>query len=102
MRGRGQFVADLRFSGMQDVAFVRTPLAHARRKAVEAPQQSRKSVFSAADLDGVKPIRAVSGVRGFKPSDQYCLAKDKVRFVGEPVAMCAAPKRASRAGGEGE
>jgi carbon-monoxide dehydrogenase large subunit len=25
MRGRGQFVADLRFAGMQDVAFVRQP-----------------------------------------------------------------------------
>ena len=29
MRGRGQFVADLRLHGMKDVAFVRSPLAHA-------------------------------------------------------------------------
>jgi carbon-monoxide dehydrogenase large subunit len=94
MRGRGQFVADLRFAGMQDVTFVRSPLAHGRLKAVAAPDEYRKSVFSIADLDTVKPIRAVSALRGFKPSDQYCLAKDKVRFVGEPVAMCVAPTRA--------
>src|SRR6185503_9890123 len=81
MRGRGQFVADLRFAGMQDVAFVRSPVAHGRIKAVEAPQQYKKSVFSAADLAAVKPIRAVSSLRGFKPSEQYCLATDKVRFV---------------------
>jgi carbon-monoxide dehydrogenase large subunit len=94
MRGRGQFVADLRFAGMQDAAFVRSPLAHGRLKAVAPPEEYRKSVFSAADLGTVKPIRAVSALRGFKPSDQYCLAKDKVRFVGEPVAMCVAPTRA--------
>ena len=30
MRGRGQFVADIRLAGLQDVAFVRSPLAHGR------------------------------------------------------------------------
>src|SRR5262245_66328415 len=88
MRGRGQFVADLRFAGMQDVAFVRSPVAHGRLKAIDAPESYRKSVFSAADLAAVKPIRAVSGLQGFKPSDQHCLAIGKVRFVGGPVAMC--------------
>src|SRR6476619_7582756 len=82
MRGRGQFVADLRFAGMRDVAFVRSPVAHGRIKAVEAPEPYRSSVFSAADLEAVKPIRAVSALKGFKPSVQHCLATDKVRFVG--------------------
>ena len=30
MRGRGQYVADIRLAGLQDVAFVRSPLAHGR------------------------------------------------------------------------
>ena len=34
MRGRGQFVADLRFAGMQDAAFVRSPLAHGRIRSI--------------------------------------------------------------------
>ena len=94
MRGRGQFVADLRFAGMQDVAFVRSPLAHARIRGIAAPQSIKHAVFTAADLLGVKPIRAVSGLRGFKVSEQPALATDKVRFVGELVAMCVAPTRA--------
>jgi len=94
MRGRGQFVADLRFAGMQDVAFVRSPLAHAHIRGISAPQSFKHAVFAAADLVGVKPIRAVSGLRGFKVSEQPVLATDKVRFVGELLAMCVAPTRA--------
>ena len=47
-----------------------------------------------SDLAGVKPIRAVSGLKGFKPSDLWPLARGKVRHVGEAVAMCAAATRA--------
>ena len=43
---------------------------------------------------GVKPIRAVSGLPGFKISEQPVLATGKVRHVGELVAMCVAPTRA--------
>ncbi|MCY1212485.1 Caffeine dehydrogenase subunit alpha [compost metagenome] len=94
MRGRGQFVADVRLPGMQDVAFVRSPLAHARLLGMEMPESCRTSVFSAEDLAAVKPIRAVSGLPGFKVSDQPVLAQDKVRQVGELVAMCVARTRA--------
>ena len=94
MRGRGQFVADLRFAGMQDVAFVRSPMAHGRIRSISVPPEHNSTVFTAVDLDGVKPIRAVSGLRGFKVSDQPPLATDKVRYVGELVAMCVAPSRA--------
>jgi aerobic carbon-monoxide dehydrogenase large subunit len=94
MRGRGQFVADLRFAGLKDVAFVRSPLAHARVRNISIPDEHKHVVFTAADLDGVKSIRAVSGLRGFKASDQPSLATDKVRYVGELVAMCVASSRA--------
>jgi aerobic carbon-monoxide dehydrogenase large subunit len=94
MRGRGQYVADIRLAGLQDVAFVRSPLAHARIKAIHVPERYRDVVFTAADLDGIKPIRAVSGLPGFKISEQPILATGKVRHVGELVAMCVAPTRA--------
>ena len=94
MRGRGQFVADLRFVGMKDVAFVRSPLAHGRIRHIGIPEELKASVFTAADLLGVNPIRAVSGMRGFKPSDQPALATGKVRFVGELVVMCVGQNRA--------
>jgi carbon-monoxide dehydrogenase large subunit len=94
MRGRGQYVGDIRMAGMQDVAFVRSPLAHARIRGITIPEEHRGRVFVAADLAGVKPIRAVSGLPGFKPSEQPVLAADKVRQVGELIAMCVAPTRA--------
>src|SRR6516225_7207134 len=94
MRGRGQFVADLRFAGLREVAFVRSPIAHGRIRDVVIPPRDEGAVFAAADLRAVKPICAVSGVRGFKVSDQPVLAVDKVRYVGELVAMCLAANRA--------
>src|SRR3954453_21152342 len=94
MRGRGQFVGDIRVAGLQDVAFVRSPVAHALLRGVHVPERYRGQVFTAADLSGVNPIRAVSGLPGFKISEQPVLATGKVRQVGELVAMCVAPTRA--------
>jgi carbon-monoxide dehydrogenase large subunit len=94
MRGRGEFVADIRLARMKDVAFVRSPLAHAVIRGINIPPRYRERVFTASDLVGVKPIRAVSGLRGFKVSEQPVLAHSKVRFVGEPVAMCIGDTRA--------
>src|SRR5580704_442971 len=94
MRGRGQYVADIRLPDLHDIAFVRSPLAHARIRAIHVPERFRDVVFTAADLTGVTPIRAVSSLPGFKISEQPVLATGKVRHVGELVAMCVAPTRA--------
>src|ERR1700733_4750132 len=94
LRGRGQYVADIRLPGLKDVAFVRSPLAHARVKAIHVPERFSDAVFTAADLAGIQPIRAVSGLPGFKVSEQPVLATGKVRHVGELIAMCVAPTRA--------
>ena len=94
MRGRGQFVADIRLAGLQDVAFVRSPVAHARIRAIHIPERYRDVVFTSADLAGIQPIRAVTGLPGFKISEQPILATGKIRQVGELVAMCVAATRA--------
>jgi carbon-monoxide dehydrogenase large subunit len=94
LRGRGEYVANIRLAGMLDVAFVRSPMAHARILGIRKPAGDEAMVFTAADLIGVKPIRAVCALKGFKPSEQPVLASGKVRQVGELVAMCVAPTRA--------
>src|SRR5262245_36665272 len=94
MRGRGEYVGDVRLPGMREVAFLRSPLAHARIEAVRIPRQLRECIFVAEDLAGVAPIRADTALPGFKSSVQPILAMGKVRYVGEPVAMCVAPTRA--------
>jgi carbon-monoxide dehydrogenase large subunit len=95
LRGEGEFVADIRLAGMLDLAFVRSPFAHARIRAVRKPAGHAADVYVAADLEGVRPIVAVSALPGFKASSQPVLAADKVRHVGEPLAVCVAASRAA-------
>jgi len=94
LRGRGQYVGDFRLAGMCDVAFVRSPVAHARLKQVHIPERFRPAVFTAADLTDVKPIISAPPLKGFKRSSEPILAAGKLRYVGEIVAMCVAPTRA--------
>src|ERR1700730_15363285 len=94
LQGRGSFVADIRLVGIKDVAFVRSRVAHAKIGAMQMSPAPAGSVFVANDLRGVKPIRSISKLPGYKVSDYPILALGKVRFVGEPVAMCVADTRA--------
>jgi carbon-monoxide dehydrogenase large subunit len=94
LRGKGVFIADIRLAGMRDLAFVRSPMAHARLGAVVKPAGFEAAVFTAADLVGVGPIVANSGLPGFKPSAQTVLAMGKLRHVGEAIAVCVADTRA--------
>src|SRR5579883_433630 len=82
LHGRGSFVGDIAMAGLQEVAFLRSPLAHARLKGVAVPPEIAGSVYTAASLEGLKPMVALSGIPGFKPSEYPVLASGKVRFVG--------------------
>ncbi len=93
LRGLGCYVGDIALPGMQEVAFLRSPVAHARIRSVCKPPGSEASVFARADLD-VRSVQAKLGLPGFKSSDYPPLAQGKVRFVGEAVAMCVAATRA--------
>ena len=94
LRGRGQYVADYRLAGMREVAFVRSPVAHAHLRDIRIPAEFRDAVFTAGDLTGVNPIISAPPLKGFKYSVEPILATGKLRFVGEMVAMCVADTRA--------
>src|ERR1700722_7268660 len=94
LRGRGQYVADIRLPGLQDVAFVRSPLAHARIKAIHIPDRYRDVVFTADDLTNVKRNRAERPLPGFRAPPPSALATARVPHAGEIVAMCVAETRA--------
>lgn len=96
LRGKGQYVADLRLANMQDVAFVRSPVAHARLSHIHVPEAFQGQVYTAADLErgGVQPIVADTALPGFRSSKQPVLAEGKVRHVGEMIAMCLGETRA--------
>jgi carbon-monoxide dehydrogenase large subunit len=94
LEGKGEYLADLNIPNVVDIAFLRSPVAHARIKGVQIPDRLRQNVFLAGDIAFAKPIVSVGAARGFKYSEYPALASDKVRFVGEIIAICIAPTRA--------
>ena len=66
LHGRGEFVSDIKLPGMMDVAFVRSPHAHARIRSISVPPEARGRVFTAADLPRIKPIRITVHAAGAK------------------------------------
>lgn len=95
LHGRGYFVADIHLPGLHDVAFLRSPVAHANIIRRVKPHGCEASVFFRNDLSGVVPIITRSALPGYRLSEYHPLAADRVRFVGEPVAMCIADTRAA-------
>src|SRR5262245_32992727 len=94
LRGRGQYVADFRLPGAREVAFVRSSVAHGRIRNVHVPDAHQEAIFTARHLSNVNHTRAAPALSGFKHSSEPILARDKVRYVGELVAICVAPSRA--------
>jgi aerobic carbon-monoxide dehydrogenase large subunit len=85
-RGEGRFLADLELPGALEVCFVRSPHAHAEILDV-APADG---AVSAEDL-GLDPV-TINGA-GLRTVPWHPLARDKVRYVGEPVAAVWAEDR---------
>ena len=94
LHGQGRFVADFSMPGLQEVAFLRSPVAHARISGISKPAGLEKQVIIRADMQGAADIVAESTLPGYKRSGHPPLAAGKVRFAGEPVAMAFAATRA--------
>ena len=85
--GRGRFTADL--AATYAVRFVRSAVASGRIVRISAPDGV--TIICAEDLAGVRPIRPMLHKFNYQPIEQPVLAKDVVRFVGEPIAAVFAP-----------
>jgi carbon-monoxide dehydrogenase large subunit len=94
LSGRSSFIADISQPGMWEVAFLRSPVAHANILSVQKPEGFENRVFLLEDLGDILPIRAESSAKGFRRSDYPALADSKARFVGEPIAICLGRTRA--------
>lgn len=95
LRGRGTYVGDISLPRMLEVAFLRSQVAHARIRAITKPANASASVFVFSDLENVISPECKLGLPGFKGSRYPPLATEKVRFVGEPIAICVASTRAA-------
>ncbi|GAA4538465.1 xanthine dehydrogenase family protein molybdopterin-binding subunit [Pseudonocardia xishanensis] len=100
LTGRAQFVDDVVLPGMLEAAVLRSPHPHARILSID--------VSAALELPGVFAVLTGEDVRAAcatpqpvvwrmipdqRMTDQYALAVDKVRYVGQAVAVVAAVDR---------
>src|SRR4051812_4907878 len=84
--GHGMFIADVRVPGIQDVAFVRSPMAHARVRQVGKPANGR--VFTLADLGPLNILEAGPELAAHRHSPYPALADEHVRYAGQAIAAC--------------
>jgi len=98
LAGQQRFLDDLSLPGLAHVAFVRSPHAHARIRAIEPwSALGRPNVYGV--LTGDEIAQQTKPQRGRVPLANsprvYALAYQKVRYVGEPVVAVAAASRAA-------
>jgi aerobic carbon-monoxide dehydrogenase large subunit len=107
LRGEGRFVDDVTLPGLLHAAFLRSPHAHATLMRVRTDAARTMpgvvAVFTHADLArwmkplplfGAPPPGLAAAVKfEIRQAPQWALAKDRVRYVGEIVAMVVADDR---------
>ena len=101
LTGGGKFVADLRVAGMLDAAFLRSPHAHARIRAIDArAARAHPRVHAVLVFSDVAPLLSQERLPlGFRTAElppditPFPLARDEVCFVGEAVAVIIAQTR---------
>ncbi|MBR0815926.1 xanthine dehydrogenase family protein molybdopterin-binding subunit [Bradyrhizobium diazoefficiens] len=95
LAGRGRYVDDLNLAGMLHVAMLRSPHAHAAINGID-PSNAKKApgvrlVLSGNELvDKIGPIVPNWIIPGSKVPVRPVIATDRVRFVGECVALVVA------------
>ena len=107
LRGEGRFIDDVTLPGLLHAAFLRSPHAHATLTRVRTDAARTMpgvvAVFTHADLArwmkplplfGAPPPGLAAAVKfDIRQAPQYALAKERVRYVGEIVAMVVADDR---------
>jgi carbon-monoxide dehydrogenase large subunit len=101
LTGTGRYVDDIKLPGMLHAAFVRSPMAHARVLSVDVSAARALpgvvAVLTGAELEAITvpgPDALTAMIGGGWPTPEFTLlATDKVRFVGDPVAIVVAESR---------
>src|SRR5579862_7323503 len=99
-QGRGQYVSDVTLPRMAHVAFVRSPHAHARIKAIDAVAAKKApgvvAVVTGAELAKVMTpwVGVLTHLKGIKSAPQHALAVERACWQGEAVCAVVARTRA--------
>ena len=99
LTGQATFADDVKLPGMLHATFMRSPHAHARLIAIDTTAALAipgvVAVYTYDDISGqAKPIPVrLYPLPSLLPFLQYPLANEKVRYVGDPVAIVVAESR---------
>lgn len=90
--GKTIFVNDISFPDMLFLKMVRSPVPHAKIKGLDFSEAETVPGFVRALTyqDVPKNIYTILTLIGVGPDEEYVLAEDKVRYIGEPVAAIIA------------
>ncbi|MDB5366254.1 MAG: xanthine dehydrogenase, molybdenum binding subunit apoprotein [Rhodospirillales bacterium] len=95
VRGEGQYVADVRLPHMLHAFILRSPEAHAKLEAIDTDEAAsmtgvRLLVTGTEIAAATAPQPIVWDLPGQRRAETRSLAHDRVRYVGEPVALIVA------------
>jgi len=97
--GQGKYTDDMVLPGMVHMAFVRSPYAHAHIKSIDTSSAKAApgvvAVYTGEDLVGLGTVPCAWLIPNsdLKTPAHPALAKDKVRYVGDGVAIVIAENR---------
>ena len=97
LSGQGRYVDDIVLPGQLHACFVRSPHPHALITELDVDQARTLpgvvAVLTAADLSDLPPVRPDWLIPGSRAKGRPVLARDRVRHVGEAVAVVVAERR---------
>lgn len=90
--GKTVFVNDISFPDMLYLKMVRSPVPHAKILSLDISEAEKVPGFVRAltHKDVPKNIYTILTLIGVGPDEEYVLAEDKVRYIGEPIAAVIA------------
>jgi aerobic carbon-monoxide dehydrogenase large subunit len=100
VRGRGEYIDDLTRVNLLHAAILRSSIAHGRIRSIDTDAARAlthvHSVITAADIGNPVPIipMRLHPLPELQPFEQPVMAHDKVRYVGEPIALVLAESAA--------
>ena len=100
VKGRGRYVDDLTLPRVLEIAFVRSPFAHANIEYIDSEEAKAlpgvKTVITGTEI--TKRMMPWTGIMENQPAlrspPQYAMAVDRALWQGEPVAAVVASSRA--------
>lgn len=100
LKGEGKYLDDINLDGQLYMKVFRSPIARGTIRSLQTAEASKipgvVAIFTAKDIEGMLNAPVVAAAPGVKLAelDMVILAKDRVNYVGDPLAVVIATSKA--------